>query len=343
MKFLIVRFSSIGDIVLTSPVVRCLKQQVKDAEVHFITKKNFAPVIEHNPFIDKKIYLEEDLDALIPQLKTENYDFVIDLHHNFRTLGLKRQLGVKSFSFNKLNIEKWLLVNLKINRLPAMHIVDRYMETVKSFGVVNDGKGLDYFISQEDGKAIERLPQIFQPGYIAFVIGAMHNTKKLPVEKIVSIISKINRPVLLMGGKEDSVAADQIISDIQTHTSNNIPISIGTENIFNACGKFSLNESAALIKHSEKVITHDTGLMHIAAAFKKEIISVWGNTIPEFGMYPYYGDFEKRNLKFEIKGLSCRPCSKIGFDKCPQGHFKCMMLQDENGIAEAANRTPTVF
>jgi len=331
MKFLLIRFSSIGDIVLTSPVVRCLKQQVKDAEVHFITKKSFASVIEHNPFIDKKIYLEDDLDALIPQLKKEKYDFIIDLHHNLRTLDLKRQLGVKSFSFNKLNVEKWLLVNLKINRLPAMHIVDRYMETVKSFGVVNDGKGLDYFISQEDGKAIEKLPQIFQPGYIAFVIGAKHNTKKLPAEKIVSIIGKINRPVLLMGGKEDFEEAERIISGIQHQA------------VFNACGKFSLNESAALIKHSEKVISHDTGLMHIAAAFKKEIISVWGNTIPEFGMYPYYGDFEMRNSKFEIKGLSCRPCSKIGFDKCPKGHFKCMMLQDENSIATEANKTPTVF
>jgi len=331
MKFLIIRFSSIGDIVLTSPVVRCLKQQVKDAEVHFITKKSFAAVIENNPFIDKKIYLEGEIDDMIPQLKKENYDFVIDLHHNLRTLGLKRQLGVKSFSFNKLNIEKWLLVNLKINNLPSVHIVDRYMETVKSFGVVNDGKGLDYFIAQQDGNAIEKLPQIFQPGYIAFVIGAKHNTKKLPAEKIISIIGKINRPVLLMGGKEDFDEAEKIISAIQHQT------------IFNACGKFSLNESAALIKHAEKVITHDTGLMHIAAAFKKEIISVWGNTIPEFGMYPYYGDFEMRNSKFEIKGLSCRPCSKIGFDKCPRGHFKCMMLQDENGIATEANRTPTGF
>jgi ADP-heptose:LPS heptosyltransferase len=331
MKFLIVRFSSIGDIVLTSPVVRCVKQQVKDAEVHFLTKKSFAAVVEHNPFIDKKIYLDEDLDSLITELKKEKYDFIIDLHHNLRTLKIKRALGVKSFAFNKLNIEKWLIVNLKINNLPAMHIVDRYMETVKSFGVVNDGKGLDYFITQQDGKAIEKLPQEFQPGYIAFVIGAKHNTKKLPVEKIVSIIKKINRPVLLMGGKEDFEMAEQIISAVQSKT------------VCNACGKFSLNESAALVKHAEKVITHDTGLMHIAAAFKKEIISVWGNTIPEFGMYPYYGDFETRNSKFEIKGLSCRPCSKIGFDKCPRGHFKCMMLHDENGISSEANRTPTGF
>jgi len=338
MKFLIVRFSSIGDIVLTSPVVRCVKQQLKDAEVHYLTKKSFAAVIEHNPFIDKKIYLDKEIDEIIPVLKAEKYDVVIDLHHNLRTLKLKRALGVKSFSFNKLKIEKWVMVNLKINQLPAVHIVDRYMETVKTFGVVNDGKGLDYFISQEDGKAIEKLPPALQPGYIGFVIGAKHNTKKLPAEKIISIISKINRPVLLMGGKEDFEEAEKIITVLQQETVNRRP-----ETLFNACGKFSLNESAALVKHSEKIITHDTGLMHIAAAFKKEIISVWGNTIPEFGMYPYYGDFEKRNTKFEVLGLPCRPCSKIGYEKCPRGHFKCMRLQDENGIATEANRTATEF
>jgi len=324
-KFLVIRFSSIGDIVLTSPVVRCLKQQLKDAEVHFLTKKNFASVIEHSPFIDKKIYLDGDLAALLPELKKEKYDFIIDLHHNLRTLKIKRALGVKSFSFNKLNIEKWLLVNLKIDRLLRIHIVDRYMETVIHLGVANDGKGLDYFIAVEDGKAIEQLPAIFQKGFVAFVIGAKHNTKKLPVEKIISICGKINQPIVLMGGKEDFEEGERITAAL-----NGRPL-------FNACGKFSLNESAALIKHADKVITHDTGLMHIAAAFKKEIISIWGNTVPEFGMYPYYGDFDTPHSTFEIQGLSCRPCSKIGFDKCPKGHFKCMMNQDEDGIAAKAN------
>ena len=327
-RFLIVRFSSIGDIVLTSPVVRCLKQQVKDAEVHFLVKKNFAAVIEHNPFIDRKIYLDGDLRDLIPDLKKERYDFVIDLHHNLRTMKLKKALGTKSFSFNKLNLEKWLLVNFKINRLPDKHIVDRYMETVKSFGVTNDGKGLDYFISQEDGKAMQMLPPEFERGYVAFVIGAKHNTKKLPEDKIVSVCKKINMPVVLMGGKEDAEAGKRIAS------------AAGSREIFNSCGKFSLNESAAVIKQSAKVITHDTGLMHIAAAFKKEIVSVWGNTVPEFGMYPYYGDFETANYISQVTNLSCRPCSKIGFDKCPKGHFKCMVNQDEDKIASWTDVRP---
>ncbi|MBK5286208.1 MAG: glycosyl transferase, partial [Bacteroidia bacterium] len=108
-------------------------------------------------------------------------------------------------------------------------------------------------------------------------------------------------------------------------------------NCFNAAGKFSLNQSAAIIKHSKKVIAHDTGLMHIAAAFKKEIISVWGNTVPEFGMFPYYGDDQVHSSKFEVQSLKCRPCTKIGYDRCPKGHFKCMVLQDENKIAAFAN------
>lgn len=329
-KFLIIRFSSIGDIVLTTPVIRCLKQQVPGAEVHFLTKRNFAAVTGHNPFIDKKIYLDGGLHELIPELKKEQYDCVIDLHNNLRTLSLKSKLGVRSYSFNKLNIEKWLLVNLKMDRMPNVHIVDRYMETVKPLGVVNDGKGLDYFIPQEDGDALQKLPEEFRKNYIAFVIGAKHNTKKLPTDKIISICKKLSRPIVLLGGKEDYDAGEKITTALQASNT-------GPRNIFNACGKFSLNGSAALIKQSASVISHDTGLMHIAAAFKKEIISVWGNTVPEFGMYPYYGNFEIRNSNFEIKNLPCRPCSKIGFDKCPKGHFRCMVDQDEDEIAARAN------
>src|ERR1041385_2800771 len=160
--FLILRFSSIGDIVLTTPVIRCLKQQVNGAEVHYALKKNFAEVLAHNPYIDKKFFLEDDLTALISELKKEKYDYIIDLHHNQRTFLIKQRLGVKSFSFNKLNFKKWLLVNLKINRLPNVSIVERYLETVKSFGVKNDGKGLDYFISAEDESILQTLPENFR-------------------------------------------------------------------------------------------------------------------------------------------------------------------------------------
>ncbi len=323
------RFSSIGDIVLTSPVVRCIKHQVKDAEVHFVTKENYRSVIEHNRYIDKNFYLKNDLSALLKELKDENYDYIIDLHNNIRTFRIKIHLGVKTFSFDKLNIEKWLLVNFKINKLPKIHIVDRYLETVKSLGVENDLMGLDYFlphelttIARDDFKNVLQIP-FEQFEYVAIAIGAQHATKRLPTEKIIALCKKISKPIVLLGGKEDTARAEEIVKAIGA-------------NSYNACGKLSLHQSAAVIKYAELIITHDTGLMHIAAAFDKKIISVWGNTVPEFGMYPYLRDNKPTDL-FEVKNLDCRPCSKIGFDKCPKGHFNCMNKIDLEKIAALVN------
>src|ERR1041384_7425993 len=118
MKFLFIRFSSIGDIVLTTPVIHCVKQQVPGCEIHFLMKKSFASVLEHNPYIDKQILFEENLPELISLLKKENYDALIDLQKNYRSLKIKKSLGVNHFSFDKLNIKKWLFVNFKINLLP---------------------------------------------------------------------------------------------------------------------------------------------------------------------------------------------------------------------------------
>src|SRR5471030_1444540 len=159
MKFLIIRFSSIGDIVLTTPVIRCIKQQVSGATVHFLTKKNFRGIVESNPYVDKVMILNESWELLMHELEIEEYDCIIDLHHNLRTFKVKRGLkGVKSFSFDKLNISKWLLTALKIDRLPKVHIVDRYLDTVKELGVVNDGKGLDYFIPAKDSISEKDIP-----------------------------------------------------------------------------------------------------------------------------------------------------------------------------------------
>ena len=324
MKILIIRFSSIGDVVLTTPIIRCVKQQVKDAQVHYITKKQFGNILESNPYIDKIYTIEKNISEVSAELKKENYDFVVDLHHNLRSAQLKSILGKNSKSFPKLNIEKWLMVNLRINKLPNTHIVDRYFETVKSLGVKNDSKGLDYFIPKKDEVDIKTLPIEFHNGYIGFAIGAKFFTKRLPKEKIISICKKLNQPIILLGGTEDSEDGNMICKSVA------VPI-------YNACGKYNLNQSASLVKQAKKIITHDTGLMHIAAAFKKEIISIWGNTIPEFGMYPYYGNAQVASWKLEVANLKCRPCSKLGFSKCPKGHFKCMMDINEEEIVKFAS------
>lgn len=310
--------------MLTTPVVRCLKEQLKDVEIHYLTKKSFKTIIENNPNVSKIYSFEKTVEEVTKHLKEEKYDLIVDLHHNLRSYLVKRFLKRKSVSFDKLNFQKWLLVNFRINRLPNVHIVDRYFKTVEKLGIKNDGKGLDYFIHANDEIDVS----IFPRNYIAFVIGAKHNTKQLPIEKIISICKKINQPIVLLGGKEDFEKGEKIQSAINNQQSTII---------YNTCGKYNLNQSASIVKQAGKVISHDTGLMHIAAAFKKEIISVWGNTIPEFGMYPYYGKSQVANLKSQVMNLSCRPCSKIGFDECPKGHFKCMNEINEEEIVDFVN------
>lgn len=324
-KILILRFSSIGDIVLTTPVIRSLKVQLDDAEIHYCTKKQFQPILEANPYIDKIHLLENSLQGLIKSLKKERYDLIIDLHNNLRTRIIKQFLGIRAYSFNKINFEKWLLVNLKINRLPNVHIVDRYMETVKSLGVKTDNLGLDYFIPENQEVEDSWLPESSRKDFVVFAIGGQHTTKKLPFEKMVELCDRINRPIIIIGGKEDAEIGERLKAFFDKNTNESEleeslkELGKKTE-IFNACGKFSINQSASLIKKSQYVFTHDTGMMHIAAAFKKQVFSIWGNTIPSFGMYPYKTKF----VVFENNHLDCRPCSKIGFEKCPKGHFKCM-------------------
>ena len=322
-KILFLRFSSIGDIVLTTPVIRCVKKQIPGCTVHYVVKANYANVLKNNPYIDEIIEYDSNWDALMSDLKYNQYDYIIDLHHNIRTLRIKQILNVKSFSFPKLNIQKWLYTSLKINLLPNTHIVDRYFEIVQKLKVNNDGNGLDFFIGNQESLKENDLPTTHLFGFIAIVIGAALETKKMPVEKIIELCNKINYPIILLGGKEDIKAADEICK-------------IDEVKIYNSCGKFSLAESADIIRKSKLVITHDTGLMHIAAAFKKPILSIWGNTTQKFGMFPYYGNISAPNMAFEVDNLQCRPCSKIGYHRCPKKHFKCMQMQNINLIASTA-------
>jgi ADP-heptose:LPS heptosyltransferase len=325
MKVLIIRFSSIGDIVLTTPVIRVLKTQLENAEVHYATKIQFRSLIESNPYLDKVHFLGQSLGEFIGRLREEKFDCIIDLHHNLRTRIIKTSLGIKSYSYDKLNYEKWLVVNLKINHLPNIHIVDRYLEIIKPLGIKNDTLGLDYFIPDKDDVPLDWLPETHQNGFVAYGIGAQHATKRLTVQRMIELCDKINRPIILLGGKEDEETANEVELFFKRNDSS-ADYEVGLKElnkktvIYNACGKYNLNQSAGILRKASYVFTHDTGLMHIASAFKKEIFSIWGNTIPGFGMYPYRTKF----TILENNKINCRPCSKIGFQKCPKGHFKCM-------------------
>jgi len=309
-KILVIRFSSIGDIVLTTPIIRVLKQQL-GAEVHVLVKQAYQNVLSNNPNIDKIHCLDQSLWQTIAQLKKESFTLVVDLQKNLKSLIIRYAVGKNCLTYHKLNLEKWLTVQVKRSFMPVKnHIVDRYFEAVHLAGVVDDGKGLDFYFSSEDEETATGL--INGKPFIALVLGATYATKRIPKDKCTDIIARSPLPVALLGGQDVVGLADSLVQEFPEKT-------------MNFCGKTSLGAGAAILQLASKVVTGDTGMMHIAAALKKEILVLWGNTTPLFGMSPYYGK-QSQNLStdLEVQGLSCRPCSKLGYRHCPKGHFRCM-------------------
>ena len=326
MKILVVRFSSIGDIVLTFPVVRCLKEQLPNSEIHFLTKKSFEYLTNASKFIDKKHFLANDLNETIAALKKEKFDVIVDLHNNLRTHLLSLKLGIKTHRFPKLNFQKWLLTQFKTNRLPKKHVVDRYFEAVATLGVKSDGKNNQFYIPSSEKVDCTTTYNLAPKSYLAVAIGAQFATKRIPESKHLEILSQVNLPIVLVGGKEDFAQAESICQKLSNSS------------IHNACGKHSLLASASLVSQAKVLLTNDTGLMHIASCFAVPIITVWGNTVPALGMYAYKPEKEVKISQFEVPNLSCRPCSKIGFQSCPKKHFDCMMKQDAEKIVEEIER-----
>ncbi len=321
MKILVIRFISMGDIIYTTPVVRCLKKQIPGAEIHFITKPAFKYIYDNNPYVDKLLLLKPELSATIQEIKAEGYDYIIDLHNNLRTALIKLRTGIKSSTYKKQTIRKWLSLKFNLKLVPPVHLVDRYMKAVHFLGVKNDDQPIDYYI-KADHQLDKLLPPSHQQNYVAFIIGATHFTKRMPNQKIINLCAEISAPVVLLGGNDVKVNGDIIAQTLG-------------DKVYNACGVTSLDESVYLVSKATKVIGFDTGLTHIAEAFDRPIVSVWGGTAPEFlGVQPYK---VTKVLMAEVE-LPCRPCSKFGLAACPLGHFKCMNDISENEITEFVNR-----
>lgn len=320
-KILLIRFSSIGDIVLTTPVVRCLKRQLPEVELQVLTKSSYRSLYAANPHINKVYEYRDNLKELIRELREEHYDFVVDLHKNWRSLRVRTALHCPSASFPKLDFRKFLYAKLKIGHMPQVHIVDRYFKAVEKLKVHNDGQGLDFFFNEGDIMHYEDLPETFREGFVAFVIGGQHATKILPEDKVVEVCEALDYPVVLVGGPEDAARGERIKERVGSYVGN-------------SCGSLTVGQSASLLQLADAVVTNDTGMMHIAAALRKPIVSVWGNTVPEFGMYPYLPQGLAPAAIVENRNLKCRPCDKLGYALCPKGHFKCMKDLDAREIAE---------
>lgn len=293
-KILIIRLSSLGDVILTEPLCRALRGKYPDAQIDFLVKKEFAEVVSLFGSISNVLISNE----YEPQ---GDYDIVLDLHNVLRSMRIRRNFGGKVYVVHKRTFKRWLLVKFKINLLKnTPDVIGRYFEKAKELGIVDSG----------NAPRID-LPNITKQNRAAICPGAKHWNKRWLPERYAEVAKELatqGYEVEIHGSASESSIAEEVISKA------------GVANISNECGKYSLTELAQRLGECEVAITNDSGLMHLANAVGTSTISIYGPTVREFGFYPR----SKNALIIENLGLSCRPCTTIGSDTCPKGHFECM-------------------
>ncbi|MEN3040601.1 MAG: glycosyltransferase family 9 protein [Bacteroidia bacterium] len=305
MRFLLVRLSSMGDVVLTTPLVRALHERYPSAEIHFLTRAAYQSLLRFHPLI-QKVHIWEKRHTIY----TLKWTGVIDLQKNLRTLLVRRYISAEKITtFPKENFKKWLMVRLgQVYQL--RHVVERYGEALRAWGVSPDHLGpLEVHIPAEITESVRAfLAKLSsEEKYIAVGLGGTYPTKRWYAEYYVSLLNRLGYPVVLLGGHSEIPDAIQIARELS------VPV-------LNGVGQFSLLETAAAIKAARVLITHDTGTAHLGAAMQTPTAVLWGNTTPAFGMEPW----KVPHLNIEIQSLSCRPCSKLGYRACPRGHHDCM-------------------
>ncbi len=305
-RILIVRLSSLGDILLTTPFIRSFKNQHPNITIDFLVRKQFEDAVKFNPHLNKVFSLEnnENIDLIKSELKNRNYDLIIDLQNNFRSRKITKNISPGIVRFKKPNLDKFLLVNFKINRLKnIIPIPVRYSKTIPNFSL--DNEGLELFLDDSVKPDIVSNKQI-----IGICPGSVHKTKMWPENYFLELSKKLSRDnyqVVLLGGKSDKEVCSKIKKSLPE------AIDLSNDN--------KLFKTAVNMKNCSLVICNDSGLMHTALAVKIPVISIFGSTVKEFGFAPYGG----KSLVLENNLLSCRPCSHIGRNECPKKHFNCML------------------
>ncbi len=315
-RILVIRLSSIGDIVLTTPILRQLKTTFPNATIDALTKPAYSTILQGNPALST-IFTTQTFKA------ETRYDLVVDLQNNLTSRKYHR-FGEKVVKYQKENWKKVLLVQFKVNLYRNYEsVVERYAKSLAPFGVRLDEKGCDFFLSNEEEEFGKKHRPAEMP-VLAVCFGAKHVTKRFPPERFASalnhLLEKRAVEVWLLGGKEDALFANMILEQVKVK-----------EMVKDFSGKHTLRETASLIASADAVLSNDTGLMHIAAAFQKPMVVLFGSSVKEFGFLPYKVPF----ALLEVEELACRPCSHIGREQCPKSHFKCMYEIPEAQILRA--------
>jgi lipopolysaccharide heptosyltransferase II len=337
-KTLVIRFSSIGDIVLSTPLLRVLRARFPRGQIDYFTRTEYAELVQSNQNLNRtyEFYARqgfEGLRTLKKQIRQEGYDLIVDIHDSLRSKYLRSLRGPRRAIVNKRVFERSMLVNLKKNIYKGVvSVVDRYIEPVSDLGIQNDGKGLELHIPDDvlfgvAGKIATLKLNRFEK-VVGLCPGARHFTKRWPADRFARVgaafAHKMDAKVLLFGGGADASISNQVCWDINNQS--------GDERATSLCGQLKLLETAAAMEYCDVIITNDTGLMHIAVAMHKKVVAVFGSTVREFGFFPY----DPKAVVMETQGLGCRPCSHIGRSECPEKHFKCMAEIDPDQVYSIA-------
>lgn len=321
-KILMIRLSSIGDVLLTTPAIRLLKKKFPESRIDFVIKKEFAELLMHNPGIHRLLIFDKQdkshsISKIRKQIRNEKYDLIIDLHKNFRSFYLTLlSKADQIFRYKKNAFRRFFLVKCKLNFYKTIvPVYLRYIARLKKLQIVYDEEGLDLFFNNDIKiKILEKFNDFLNiPGKytIGIAPGAKHATKQWMPEGFAAVIqhyTKAQKSKIIIFGS----SVDQNV--VQSFKINK------NQNVLDTTGKLSLLETGVLINQCDLVVTNDSGLTHLASALKKKIVAIFGSTTEEFGFFPYTTEY----IVIQNNNLRCRPCSHIGKHKCPKKHFKCM-------------------
>ncbi len=333
-RILVIRTSSFGDIILTTPLLRALHQALPSAEIDFFTKQEYRSLLEHHPAV-KVIGFDPALGFSgllreLRELRARKYDLVLDLQVNPRSI-LIRYLSRPRMRrrYRKYSLERRLL-KWGINLLKeAKPVAERYFSALEDFGIQPNGNGPEiYFSDAELSKAKGLLEQAGLAGMplLGLAPGASKFTKRWPAERFAkagaALAQELNAGVVILGGKDDLAVAEEVLTGLRAG---------GVEKLKNLAGQLTILESSAVISLCRILVSNDSALMHLATAVDTPVAAVFGATARELGFFPY----GKKARVLEVSGLDCRPCSLHGEKDCPEGHFNCMLQIGPEQVVEA--------
>ena len=330
-KILVVRFSSIGDVLLTTPVLRAIKTRWPESHLALLTRDRFAPVVEGNPHVDEIIRLggAADTEALHDLIEDElagPWDLLVDLHGSIRSRLVWRNVAAgQKIRYSNLRLNRWLLIWCRVDFYgpEPPSVPEKYAKCLEKFGVRLDKRPCEIFLHDADREEATRLIDAqWDAGqkYLAVAPGAAWPNKRWPAENFAEAAKRIagqqGLNVVLLGGAGDMEVCTEVAAGLE-----------GVPHL-NLCDKLSLRGSAAALEGAAHLITNDTGLMHLATAVGTPLTAVFGPTVKQFGYFPYRAE----NAKVVETDLWCRPCTHNGRKHCPLGHFRCMRDVGVEGV-----------